>query len=171
VTGMISSGLWDVVLLDLSMPGRGGLESVRELKDLSPSTSILIYTAHPEDQLGVRALRAGADGFITKDRPPEELVKAVRRVLEGKRYISDTLAERMAEALAQPVPDEPHELLSDREYQILRMMGSGKSASEIAVQLNLSVKTVSTYRTRVLQKLNLQTTAELIRYAVENRIS
>ncbi len=166
-----SSARWDVVILDLNMPGRGGLETIRELKDISPSTGILIYTAHPEDQVGVRALRAGADGFVTKDRPPDELVKAVRRLLDGKRYISDTLADRIADVLSQPEQGEAHDVLSDREYQILRMLGSGVSSTDIALQLHLSVKTVSTYRTRVLQKLNLQTTAELIRYAVENKIS
>ncbi|MBL8228000.1 MAG: response regulator transcription factor [Bryobacterales bacterium] len=161
---------WDVVLLDLNMPGRSGLESLREIKDLSPSTAVLIYTAHSEEQLGVRALRAGADGFVTKDRPAEELLRAIRRVLEGRRYISETLAERIADALRQPDGAQAHELLSDREFQILRMLGGGTSATEIADQLTLSIKTVSTYRTRVLQKLNLRSTAELIRYAVEHNI-
>lgn len=160
---------WDLILLDISMPGRG-LESLREMKDASPSTGILIYTIHPEEQLGVRALRAGADGYVSKDRPPEELAKAVRKILEGKRYISDALAEKMAELLSRPEQEQGHELLSDREFQILRMLGKGMAPGDIAAELHLSIKTVSTYRTRVLQKLNLETTGELIRYAVENMI-
>lgn len=166
----LSKDHWDLVVLDLNLHGRGGLECVREIKDLSPGTAVLIYSAHPEEQLGVRVLRAGAEGFVTKDRPAEELIRAVRRLLEGRRYISETLAERMAEALMQPDGGEAHELLSDREYQILQLLGSGRSATEIAAQLALSIKTVSTYRTRVLQKLNLRTTAEMIRYAVEHNI-
>ncbi len=158
------------MLLDLSMPGRGGLECVNEIKSLCPSASVLIYTVHPEDELGVRALRAGADGYLTKDRPPDEVVNAVRRVLDGKRYISESMADRMAEHLRRRGEGEPHEELSDREYQILARLGHGKPVSEIAEELHLSVKTVSTYRTRVLQKLNLETTGELIRYAVEHRI-
>ena len=167
----LTASHWDLVLLDLTMPGRSGLEAVREIKDLSPSTAVLVYTMHPEDQLGVRALRSGADGFLNKERAPEELVSAVRRILEGKRYISDTLADRMAQFLAQPETGTAVDLLSDREYQILKLLGSGHMPTDIADQLHLSVKTVSTYRARVLEKLNLQTTADLIRYAIENKIT
>ena len=167
----LAASHWDLVLLDLTMPGRSGLEAVREIKDLSPSTSVLVYTMHPEDQLGVRALRSGADGFLNKERAPEELVTAVRRILDGKRYISETLADRMAQFLAHPETGTAVDLLSDREYQILKLLGAGQSPTDIAEQLHLSVKTVSTYRTRVLEKLNLHTTADLIRYAIEHNIN
>ena len=167
---LLMAGHWDVILLDLSMPGRGTLENIREIKERIPSTAVLIYTAHPEEQLGVRALRAGADGYVTKDAPAEELLRAVRRVLDGKRYISESMAERMADLIAQPVEGEAHEALSDREYQILKMMGKGRAPTEIATELHLSIKTVSSYRKRILEKLRLQSTAELIRYAIEHQI-
>jgi two-component system invasion response regulator UvrY len=169
VMQQLGSGNWDILLLDLSMPGRG-LEVVVEMKDLSPLTRILIYTVHPEDQSGIRCLRAGADGFVTKDRPPEELLAAVNRLLSGRRYISESLAERMAASFGRPEERSVHELLSDRELQILSMLGMGKTATEIADELYLSVKTVSTYRKRVLEKLNLHTTADLIRYAIDQKL-
>ncbi len=166
----LQSAKWDLVLLDLSMPGRSTLECVREIKDRTPSTAVLIYTGHPEDQLGMRALRAGADGYVTKDASAEELLRAVHRVLKGKRYISDTMAERMADMISHPVSGAAHDLLSDREYQILKLLGAGVSPSAIALDLHLSIKTVSTYRKRILEKLQLHSTAELIRYAVEHDI-
>lgn len=166
----IASQRWDLVVLDLSMPGRGGLECIGEIKDASPTTAVLVYTAHPEEQFGVRALRSGADAYVTKGAPETVFLQAVHRVLEGKRFITEAIAERMAEYLTQPTSATPHELLSDREYQILRLIGSGLSVSEISTELNLSVKTVSTYRKRVLEKLNLHSTGEMIRYALENNI-
>lgn len=170
LTSMLTAGNWDLVLLDLSMPGRSGFECIRDIKDDNPSTAVLIYSAHPEEQFGVRALRSGADGYLSKDSPEAVFLQAVHRVLEGKRFITDTIAERLADYIIQPKSREAHELLSDREYQILRLMGTGLSATEIGRELNLSVKTVSTYRKRVLEKLNLHTTADLIRFALENGI-
>jgi two-component system, NarL family, invasion response regulator UvrY len=163
-------GHWDLIILDLNMPGRGGLELIHELKDRSPSSRILIYTVHPDDQLGVRALRAGADGYVSKDRPAEDLVQAIRTVARGHRYISPELAESLANYVVDP-GGEPHETLSDREFQILRLLASGKTPTSIGEELHLSIKTVSTYRTRILEKLDLQTTAELIRYAIEKKLA
>jgi DNA-binding NarL/FixJ family response regulator len=157
---------WDIVILDLNLPGRGGLEIIRDLKDRNPAGRVLVYTVHPEDQLGVRALRAGADGYVSKDRPADELVHAVRALARGRRYISAELAESLARYVVHPVA-EPHDLLSDREFQILRLMAGGKTPSIIAQELGLSIKTISTYRSRILEKLRLETTADLIRYAVE----
>lgn len=167
----IAEDVFDLLILDLSLPGRGGLDVMKQVKDLSPATAILVYTVHPDEEFGLRSLRAGADGYVTKDRPVEDLLKAIVRVSEGKRYISEALAQRMANMVLNPSSALPHESLSDRELQILQMLGSGLTPSVIASRLNLSIKTVSTYRTRLLGKLDLHTTGELIRYAIENKIS
>jgi DNA-binding NarL/FixJ family response regulator len=161
-----------VVILDLSLTGRDGFELLREIKDRSPHSRVLIHTMHSEEQFGVRALRAGADGFVTKDRPVEDLLTAVRRVHSGKRYISDSLAERLADVVTRggDGPARP-ESLSDREHQILRMIVSGKSPTEIANELHLSIKTISTYRARMLEKLDLHTTADLIRFGLEHNLT
>jgi two-component system invasion response regulator UvrY len=158
---------WDLVILDLSLPGRGGLDIIRQMKDTSPQSAILVYTMFPEEQFGVRALRAGADGYLTKDRPESELIDAARRIASGKRYITPALADSLANYISDPSAGHLHELLSDREFQILRMLAAGKTPTDAANELSLSIKTVSTYRTRILTKLNLTTTAELIRYAIE----
>lgn len=161
-----------VVILDLSLTGRDGFEMLREIKDRSPHSRVLIHTMHTEEQFGVRALRAGADGYVTKDRPVEDLLTAVRRLHSGKRYISNNLAERLADVVTRggeitPMPDA----LSDREHQILRMIVSGKSPTEIANDLHLSIKTISTYRARMLEKLDLHTTADLIRFGLEHNLA
>jgi two-component system invasion response regulator UvrY len=171
VIRLISQETFDLLILDLSLPGRGGLDVMKQVKDLSPATAILVYTVHPDDEFGLRALRAGADGYVTKDRPVEDLLKAIIRVAEGKRYISEALAQRMANMVINPATALPHESLSDRELQILQLLGTGLTPSVIAARLNLSIKTVSTYRTRLLGKLDLNTTGELIRYAIENKIT
>lgn len=168
---LASAQEFDLLILDLSLPGRGGLDVIKRVKEISPATAILIYTVHPDDEFGVRALRAGADGYVTKDRPVEELLTAIAKVSEGKRYLSEALTERMANLVLNPSSAPPHESLSDRELQILQMLGAGLTPSVIANRLNLSIKTVSTYRTRLLGKLDLQTTGELIRYAIEHKIS
>jgi DNA-binding NarL/FixJ family response regulator len=168
---LLASENWDLVILDLSLPGRGGLDIIKQMKDTSPGSAILVYTMYPEDQFGVRALRAGADGYLTKDRPQEDLIEAARRISNGKRYITPALAESLANYVSEPAAGSLHELLSDREFQILRLLASGKTPTDIANELNLSIKTVSTYRTRILTKLNLNTTAELIRYAIEQKLS
>ena len=158
---------WDVVVLDITMPGRSGLDVLREIKRLRPKLPVLILSMHPEDQFAVRMLKSGAAGYLTKESAGEELAGAIRKVIAGGRYISPSLAERMASYLDMDVLKAPHERLSDREYLILRMIASGKQVSQIARELSLSVKTISTYRARVLQKTDLKNNAELTRYAVE----
>jgi two-component system, NarL family, invasion response regulator UvrY len=158
---------WDVLLLDLSMPGPGGLEILARLREERPELPVLVLSVHPEDQLALQALRAGAAGYLSKETASEELVNAIRRVVGGGRYISQTLAEKLALGLtlepARPLAD----LLSDREYDVLRRLASGQTVSGIAAELSLSVKTISTLRARVLRKLHLHNTAELIRFGIE----
>jgi two-component system, NarL family, invasion response regulator UvrY len=161
---------WDLVVLDITMPGRSGLDALKEIKTLKPNMRVLVLSVHSEDQFAVRVLKAGASGFLNKDSAPEELVKAVRKVLGGGRYVSASLAEKLAMKLDKPGDQLPHQALSDREFQVLRMIGSGKTVSEIAQELSLSVKTVSTYRSRILEKMNLHTNAELTRYSFEHKL-
>ncbi len=158
-----------VVLLDLSMPGGDGLELIRECRRVRPDVPILVMTMHSEDQFAVRSLKAGAAGYLTKDTAPSELIAAIRKLVAGGRYISPWLAERLAEDVAG-AGRAPHERLSDREYQVFRMMASGKSTREIAAELSLSVKTVGTYRTRIFEKMEMRTNAHLAAYAVRNRL-
>jgi two-component system invasion response regulator UvrY len=161
---------FSIVVLDLSLPGRDGFELLRQIKDRSPSSRVLIHTMHPEEQFGVRALRSGADGYVTKDRPVEELLTAVHRLQSGARYITPTLAERLVEVIARGQGEDLIHTLSDREHQILRLIVAGSTVTEIGDQLNLSVKTISTYRARVLEKLGLRTTAELVRFAMDHHL-
>lgn len=158
---------WDVVILDISMPGKSGLDILDDMHRLRPNMPILLLTMHPEGQFARRALKAGAAGYLTKDSVPEELKKAVRRVRAGGRYVSAALAEKLAFDLGRNADAPVHELLSDREFQVLRMLASGKTVKQIADEIALSVKTVSTYRARVLIKTGMKTTAELIRYALQ----
>jgi two-component system, NarL family, invasion response regulator UvrY len=160
-----------LVVLDISMPGRGGLEVLREIRSRRPKIPVLILSMHPEEEYAVRALRAGASGYVTKDSAAEELAAAVRRVLAGGRYVSGSLAERLAGELKPSAGRMPHETLSDREYQVMRMLAAGKTVKEIGEELSLSVKTISTYRSRVLEKMRLRNNAEIARYAVENRLT
>jgi two-component system, NarL family, invasion response regulator UvrY len=164
------SGTWDVAILDLNLKARGGLDLIRELKDQQPQMRILIYTMHPEEHFGLIALRAGADGYLTKDSGPEELGRAVHRIVSGSRYISPALADLLAQAVTRRETTQPQLLLSDREYQVLQGLASGKSLTGMAEELSLSVKTVSTYRSRVLEKLHLTNNSELVRYALENKL-
>ena len=159
---------WDIAILDVSMPGRGGLEILKDLKTEYPTRPVLILSVHPEDQYAVRALKAGASGYLSKDSAPGELVIAIRKALQGGKYVSPTLAEKLAYNLAPEVDRSPHELLSDREFQVLCRIASGKTVGEIADEMALSVKTISTYRTRILQKMNLRNNAELTHYAIQN---
>ena len=161
---------WDLVMLDITMPGRSGLDALKEIKAIKPNMRVLVLSVHSEDQFAVRVLKAGASGFLNKDSAPEELVKAVRKVIGGGRYVSTSLAEKLAFNLDHPTDQLPHQTLSDREFQVLRMIGSGKTVSEIAEELSLSVKTVSTYRARILEKMSLKTNAELTRYAFEHKL-
>jgi two-component system, NarL family, invasion response regulator UvrY len=157
----------DVVLLDISMPGPSVTELLSALGGRSPPVRAVVLSMHPEEQYAVRLLRAGAAAYLTKDRSPEHLVAAVRKAAAGGRYITPSLAEHLAGALDEP-PGLPHEQLSERELQVLRMLASGRSVKRIAATLSLSPKTVSTYRTRMLEKLGLRTTADLIRYALQH---
>jgi two-component system invasion response regulator UvrY len=161
---------WDVVILDITMPGRGGLEVLKEIKKARPKLPVLVLSMHPEDQFAVRVLKAGASGYMTKETAPEELVGAIRKILAGGRHISASLAEIMAAYLTVKSEKPPHELLSNREFQVLRQIASGRTVSEIARELSLSVRTVSTYRTRILEKMGLKTNAELTHYAFQHQL-
>jgi two-component system, NarL family, invasion response regulator UvrY len=161
---------WDVVILDISMPGKSGLDILDELKRLRPQLPILLLSMHPEEQFARRALKGGAAGYLTKESVPEELKEAVRKVVGGGRYVSATLAEKLAVDLREGADTPIHELLSAREFQVLRMIASGKSVTQIAEEISLSVKTVSTYRARILEKTGMKTNAELIRYALQTQL-
>ena len=153
----------DVVLLDVSMPGRGGIETVQELKRRLPKLRILMLTMHPEDHFAVRCLKEGADGYLTKDAAPIELLEAIRKVRTGGKYVTPSLAERLATNLETGAGHMPHEGLSEREFEVLQLIAGGKTASMIAIELHLSVKTVSTYRSRILEKMAMKSNAEIIR--------
>src|SRR2546421_11364608 len=161
---------WDVVVLDITMPGRSGLEVLREIKKSRPKLPVLVLSMHPEDQFAVRVLKAGASGYMTKESAPDELVGAVRKIVAGGRYVSPALAEKMASYLAIDTLKPPHERLSDREFVVLRMIASGKTVSQVADELSLSVKTVSTYRTRILEKMGMMSNAEMTHYAIKNQL-
>ena len=162
---------WDIVVLDISMPGRNGLEALKELRQVRPRTPVLILTTHPEEQYAIRVFRAGAAGYMTKESAPEHLVEAVRRVTAGGRYISPSLAELLAASVGGDAEKPPHESLSDREYQVLCMIASGKTVGQIARELSLSDKTISTYRARILEKMGMKTNADLTHYAISNRLT
>jgi len=161
---------WDIVITDISMPGRSGLEVLQQIREHYPKLPVLVLSVHPEDQYAIRVMRAGASGYLNKESASEELVKAVHRVLLGKKYITPELAEKLAEALDQDGERLPHEHLSDREFEVLRHLAAGGSISEIAEKLSLSPTTVSTYRARILTKMNAKTNADLTRYAMENKL-
>jgi DNA-binding NarL/FixJ family response regulator len=161
---------WDVVVLDISMPGATGVELLSELRRDDPALRVLVLTASSEDQYGVRAVKAGAAGFLTKETAPDRLVEAVRKVASGGRFVTGELAETLASIVAGEAQGAPHERLSDREFEVLKMLASGKTVSQIAQELSLSVKTVSTHRTRILRKMAMKTNAELMHYALKNRL-
>lgn len=162
---------WSLIVLDLTMPGRSGLETLQELKASHPEVPVLILSMHPEDQFAVRAVRAGAAGYLTKESVAEEMVMAARKVLAGGRYIRPSVAELLAVQLQNGGANlPPHNSLSDREFQVMNLMAKGKTVTAIADELCLSVKSISTYRARILEKLKLHSTADLIRYALEHRL-
>jgi len=161
---------WDIVISDISMPGRSGLDVLQQIKQNHPKLPVLILSMHPEDQYAIRVLKAGASGYLNKETATEELVTAVNRLLLGKKYITSTIAERLATSLDQDGEKSPHEYLSDREFEVLKLLASGKSVSDIAHQLSLSVTTVSTYRARIMIKMNLKTNADLTLYAIEKKL-
>lgn len=160
----------DVVVLDVSMPGRGGLETVAELKRRNPRVRILMLTVHPEDRFAVRCLKGGADGYMTKDNATDELITAIRKVHTGGKYVSPSLAENLVLSLDRDFGAAPHETLSDREFQVMRMIAAAQTVSEIAEELCLSVKTISTYRSRILEKLGLRNNAEIMQFAIEQNL-
>lgn len=164
------TGRCDVVVMDLAMPGPPGLDVLGELRRRKPKLPVLILTMYPADQFAVRTLRGGASGYLNKGDPPDELIKAIRTVARGRRYVSESVALTLASGLDPAAEKPPHEMLSDREFQILRMIAAGTSITEIARKLSLSVKTISTYRKRLLEKLRLQHDADLIRYALKHHI-
>jgi two-component system invasion response regulator UvrY len=170
VMAQIQSDDWDLVILDITMPGRSGLDALRDLKALRPKLPVLILSMHSEAQYGRRILRAGASGFMNKESAPEELIKAIQKVLAGGRYVSPALAERLALDLNDEVRRDVQETLSPREFEVLRMIALGKTISQIAEELHLSVSTVSTHRARILEKMEMTTTAELMRYALSNHV-
>ena len=165
----VRTGNYDVVVMDITMPGKDGMDTLAQLKSENPGLAVLMLSMHPEEQFAVRALRAGASGYLTKESAQEELVAAIRRVSQGRNYVSSALAERLA-SVVRYGEHAPHETLSDREYQVMRLLASGKTVTEIAKALALSVKTTSTYRSRVLKKMCLKTNADLTRYAINNRL-
>jgi two-component system, NarL family, invasion response regulator UvrY len=167
----VAAGLQpDVVLLDITMPGGPFLTLLRTLKRNHPRTGVLVLSVHPEEQYAIRALRGGADGYLSKERSPDLLLEAVRKVAQGQTYMPASVAHRLAAALRGGSVGEPHEALSGREYEVLCLMGAGKTVKQIAGHLGLSPKTVSTFRARILQKMGLHTNAELVRYAVEHAL-
>jgi two-component system, NarL family, invasion response regulator UvrY len=170
VLAKVSAEAWDMVLLDISMPGRNGLDVLRQLKLAYPALPVLVFSMHPENQYAVRAFKAGAAGYLTKESIPEELVAAIRKVVQGRRYVSPALAEHLVIELGGSVDSPLHAYLSDREYQVLCMLASGKTVTAVAADLALSIKTISTHRSRILRKLHLRTTAELIHYAVRHHL-
>lgn len=159
---------WDVMLLDVSMPDRNGIEALKIIRKEFPRLPVLILSMYPEDQYAVRALKAGAAGYLTKQSAPEQLVHAIRQVASGKKYVSAALALELAEAISDDSERPPHERLSDREYQTLRLIASGKTLTQIGAELNLSVKTVSVYRARLLEKMKLKNNAELTHYGLKH---
>jgi DNA-binding NarL/FixJ family response regulator len=164
------AGDWDLIISDLSMPGGGGMEAVRQIREHKPAQKILIITIYPEEQYALRVFQAGANGFLNKDTAPEQLMTAVTTILEGRKYLQPTLAERMTVALAQGVNIRRHELLSQREMEVMVRLATGRSVSDIARELALTPNTISTYRTRILSKMDLHSNAAITQYAIENRL-
>jgi len=166
----VSANPYDVVLLDISFPGRSGIEVLKQVKSIRPKLPVLILSMHPEEQYAVRALRAGAAGYLTKESAPDELIEAIQKVAKGGKYITASLADKLAEEIGEPSEELPHERLSDREYQVMCMIASGKTVKEIGRELNLSVKTISTHRARILQKMNMKNSAQLTHYAIKYKL-
>jgi two-component system invasion response regulator UvrY len=169
VLSKVRAGDYDVVLLDITMPGMDGIDVLTQLKCEKPRLPILVLSMHPEEQFAVRALRAGASGYLTKESAPDELATAIQKVSSGRKYVSSSLAEKLA-SVVQKAEQLPHESLSNREYQVMCQFASGKTVTQIAKELSLSVKTISTYRSRILEKMQMKNNAELIRYALNNHL-
>jgi DNA-binding NarL/FixJ family response regulator len=161
---------WDVLILDITIPGTSGTDALRQVKKACPTLPVIVLTMHPEDQYAVRMFKAGADAYLTKASAPEELVRAVKKVVSGGRYVNQSLGEKLVHLLHRGHEERPQELLSDREYEVMRLLASGKTVSEIAQHLHLGTTTISTYRARILEKLRLKNNAELMRYAVQQGV-
>lgn len=159
---------WDVFLLDVTMPNRNGIDTLKQLKKEFPKLPVLILSMHPEEQYAVRAIKSGASGYLTKQSAPEQLVTAIRQVARGKKYVSPAVAEQLANAIAADSEKPLHELLTDREFQVLKLIAAGKPLTQIAEELNLAVATISTFRTRIIEKTGLRSNAEMIRYGLEH---
>jgi DNA-binding NarL/FixJ family response regulator len=170
VLAQVQRHAWDLVILDINMPGRSGIEVLGDLKRLYPKLPVLVLSMYPEDQYGRRLLKAGASGYMNKDSAPEELIKAMRKVLAGGRYVSPALAEKLALELDEGRERPLHETLSNREFEVLRMIASGRTITQIAEELHLSATTVSTYRARILEKMKMTSSAELMHYALVNHL-
>jgi two-component system invasion response regulator UvrY len=168
--GMLRLKDWDILILDIDMPGRNGFEVLKQLKDENLHIAVLVFSMHPEAQIAIRAFKSGASGYLAKDSADTELVKAIHQILSGRKYITPSLAEQLINQLEHPLDQSPHALLSDREYQTLLLIASGKTVSQIAEELSLSVATVSTYRNRILGKMNMKNNAELAHYAIRNNL-
>jgi DNA-binding NarL/FixJ family response regulator len=165
------TGQWDVIITDISMPGRSGLDALHDIKQHSPKTPVLVLSIYPEDQYATRVLKAGASGYINKDAAPTELVNAVEKVLQGRKYITPSIAEKLANDLNKETDKPLHELLTDREFDVMKLLASGIPILEIASQLSLSPTTISTYRARILEKMGLKSNAELTKYALHNGLA
>ncbi len=161
---------WDIVVLDVGMPGKSGLDALKDLKQVCPKLPVLVLSAYPEDQLARRMLKAGASGYLTKDSAPNELVQALRKILGGGKFVSASMAELLVANLNEQAERPPHELLSDREYQVMCLIAVGKSLKEIAEDLCVGISTINTYRARILEKMQLKNNTELTHYALENRL-
>ena len=161
---------WDIIVSDLAMPGGGGLEALKQIRKASPEMPVLILSIYPEDQYALRVLKAGASSYLNKDAAPEELVIAIQRILSGRRYVTESMAEKIVQKLDDQNNVPPHELLSDREWDVFRYLAVGRTVSEICELLTLKSTTVSTYRTRILMKMSLRTNADIIQYALENKL-
>jgi two-component system, NarL family, invasion response regulator UvrY len=166
----VSKDDWDAVISDISMPGRSGLDVLRQIRQAHPKLPVLILSMHPEDQYAIRVLRAGASGYLNKDSAPEDLVLAVNQVLLGKKYITSSIAEKLVTAVEQDTKKFTHEYLSDREFEVLKLLAAGKLISDISEQISLSASTISTYRARIMTKLNLKTNADLTLYSFEHKL-
>jgi len=161
---------YDMVLLDITMPGMTGLEVLKQLKNDKPKLPVLILSMHPEEQYAIRVLKAGASGYLIKESAPDELITAIRKISQGRKYITSSLAERLATEVEADSEKPLHDILSDREYQVLRMIAAGKTVKHIAKELSLSIKTVSTYRARIMEKMKMKTNAEVMHYVIKHQL-